>query len=249
MLLGIDGTAWVHQLWHAHGGRGVVPVLTRRTEALVSALSPSAVVACFDRRSFRHGLAPGYKAGRPDRDPQLDQDLAAAETAIADLATIAAEDGYEADDGLATLAYWARLAGQECVLASPDKDLRQCLAGPVELLRSFALRGGELVRVEWYTAMSLYDEYGLEPAQWIDYQMLVGDRGDAIAGCKGWGEKTAAAALAKCRTLEAMFHNPWSVPCTDRQRGALITWRKDAPLARQLVTLRTDCAAVWDAMR
>jgi 5'-3' exonuclease len=97
--------------------------------------------------------------------------------------------------------------------------------------------------------MRLFDDYGLSAAQWPEYQMLVGDRGDSIAGCDGWGEKTAAKALEKMKTLEECWKNPWLVPCSNKQRGALILFRKRADLVRQLVTLRTDCSAVWDAMR
>ena len=154
-----------------------------------------------------------------------------------------------ADDGLATLAAYGRTAGVRTVLASPDKDLRQCLCPQVLLLRQFSVEHGRPNRADWYTSFRLFDEYGLEAGQWVDYQTLVGDHGDGVVGCPGWGEKTAATALAKCKTLEACFGNPWAVPCTDRQRGQLIKFREQAAAVRQLVTLRTDVSVVWDAMR
>lgn len=249
MLLGIDGTNWVHVLWHAKSGRDVVAAFTDRASALLAKLVPRAAVCCFDRRSFRHDLLATYKAGRKPRDETLTIALRECEAAAAGLMTVAAEEGAEADDGLATLASWARLAGEDCVLASPDKDLRQCLGGRVKLLRNFRVSDGRPVDGEWYTSMSLFDEYGLHHAQWVDYQMLVGDRGDAIEGCRGWGDKTASAALQRCKSLEEMLHNPWKVPCTDRQRGALIEFSKRAPLVRQLVGLRVDVESVFDAMR
>jgi 5'-3' exonuclease len=249
MILGIDGTNWVHVLWHAKSGRGVVEAFTDRALAVLAALDPRAAVCCFDRRSFRHGLVPTYKSSRKPRDESLTAALHECERSAAELMTVAAEDGAEADDGLATLANWARQAGEDCVIASPDKDLRQCLAGRVKLLRNFSVRDGRPVNGDWYTQMLLFDELGLDARQWIDYQMLTGDRGDSIDGCKGWGEKTAAAALAKCKSLEAMFASPWTVPCTDRQRGQLIEFRKRADLVRQLVTLRTDVESVFDALR
>jgi DNA polymerase-1 len=249
MILGIDGTNWVHVLWHAKGGQGVVDAVVDRARALVEKLQPSAAVACFDRRSFRHGLVDGYKGDRKPRPEELTKALADAETAIGTLCTVAAEDGYEADDGLATMAAWGKQAGLEVILASPDKDLRQCLGGGCRLLRSFKLANGEATQGEWYTEMSLFDEYGLQASQWVEYQMLVGDRGDAIDGCPGWGEKTAAKVLGQCKTLEACWANPWAVPCTDKQRSSLIAFRERAELVRELVTLQTDVPAVWDAMR
>lgn len=249
MILGIDGTNWVHVLWHAKAGRDVVHAFTHRCHALLSALDPRAAVCCFDRRSFRHEILPAYKSTRKPRPESLTVALQECELAAAGLMTIAAQDGFEADDGLATLAHVAKQHGEPCVLASPDKDLRQCLSCQAKLLRDFSVSNGRPTKGEWYTAYLLFDEHGLEPAQWVDYQMLVGDRGDAIEGCRGWGDKTASAALERCKSIEAMFANPWTVPCTDRQRGALIEFRKRADVVRQLVTLRTDCEAVWDALR
>lgn len=249
MILGIDGTNWVHVLWHAKGGRDVVGAFVGRCQALLDALEPRAAVCCFDRRSFRHDIFEGYKASRKPRDESLTAALRECETAAAELMTVAAEEGFEADDGLATLAHVARQQAEACVIASPDKDLRQCLADGVKLLRNFRVSDGKPVDGEWYTSYSLFDAYGLEAAQWVDYQMLVGDRGDGIEGCKGWGEKTAIAALERCKSIEEMFRNPWLAPCTDRQRGALIEFRKRAAVVRQLVTLLTDCEAVFDAMR
>lgn len=257
MILGIDGTNWVHVLWHAQHGRDVTAAFLRRLQALVDALTPRATVACFDRRSCRADIDPGYKASRKEKPAELVADLAAVELAVAEseLATIAQQDGAEADDSLATLAYWGQMAGEDVILASPDKDLRQCLVGPVKLLRSFRCTWsddvGRYVPVDgdWYTAMRLFDDTGLEPRQWVDYQMLVGDTSDDIKGPKGWGEKTATACLAKCGSVENMLANPWTCKCTDRQRGALIDFKRRATMVRQLVTLRTDVDAVWDAMR
>jgi len=249
MILGIDASNWVHVIWYARSGKGVVQAVCDRAQALIAQLQPAATVFCFDRRSFRHALLPAYKSGRKAKDASLATDLAGCEKAVSDLGTVAAEDGFEADDGLATLARWGRLANEKTVIASPDKDLKQCLGGQVFLLRSFKVSRGDPIEPDWYTAMSLFDEHGLEASQWTAYQSLVGDRGDGIDGCPGWGEKTAAAALAKCKTLDEMFRNPWAVPCTDKQRGALIEFRKRAPLVLDLVTLRTEVLAVWDAMR
>jgi DNA polymerase I len=248
-FLGIDGTNWVHVLWHAKGGRDVVPAIVARATSLVAKLEPSAAVACFDRRSFRHGLVDGYKSDRKPKPQGLLDDLVAAEAAIAGVCTVAAQDGFEADDALATLAAHGKACGARVVIASPDKDLRQCLGGGVQILRSFVLRDGQPAEGDWYTEMTLFDEHGLDASQWAEYQMLVGDRGDCVDGCPGWGEKTAAKALARMKTLEECWKSPWSVPCSDKQRGTLIKFRERASIVRQLVTLRTDCEAVFDAIR
>lgn len=247
MILGIDATNWIHTLWHARAEHALKTFLAR-VEGLVRLLQPSHVVACFDRRSFRHDLFPDYKCKRPDKDVSLRLLLSEAETEVTTHATIAAEDGFEADDCLATLAAAGFLLDQKVVLASPDKDLRQCLAsGYVTILRGFRLEAGQVVEPDYMTAGGLHEQYGLHPVQWTSYQALCGDSGDGIPGCPGWGEKTTKAALAGGKTLRDLLVNPWNVSVTPRLRTALtqFDWR----LMLDLVTLRTDVPAVWDAMR
>lgn len=247
--LGIDGTNWVHVIWHAKGGRDVTQTVVDRAEALVRRLEPAAAVACFDRRSFRHDLIDGYKGDRKPRPAGLLDCLRETEAAIGQVCTVAYQDGFEADDCLATLAAAGRPHGVDVILATPDKDLRQCLSGRCRLLKNFTLRSGDVCNGDWYTEMSLFDEHGIAAAQWPDFQALVGDRGDSIEGAKGWGEKTAAAALAKCGSLEKCLANPWAVPCTDRQRNELLKFKVRVELVLQLVTLRQDVPAVFDALR
>ena len=43
--------------------------------------------------------------------------------------------------------------------------------------------------------------------------------------------------------------NAFEKPITPRQQQLLLDFRKQADLMRKLVTLRTDVAAVWDALR
>ena len=267
MYIGIDGTNWIHQLWHAHGGQGVLEAALRRAQALYSEWHPSLMIACFDRRSFRHDVEPTYKSGRSKRDPALDALLAAAPVRFAEhefdvlepdgkvvkkaVCMKAEQDGYEADDCLATLAWIGRHHGERVVLASPDKDLRQCLWDKqVGILRTFATEGGKVTRPEWFTAADLRDVYGLKPWQWQDYQALVGDRSDSIVGCEGWGEKTAAAVLSKVGTLAKCLENPWACPgLSDKKRDALVRFKARAATVLDLVTLRTSVDAVYDAMR
>ena len=251
MYLGIDGTNWIHQLWHANAGRGVLDAVLRRIEALIAEFQPSTTIACFDRRSFRHGLEPTYKSGRGEREPGLDAVLQEAPAKIAELCLVCQEDGYEADDLLATLAWIGRHAGARTVLASPDKDLRQCLVEQrVGILRTFRTEAGKVKDLEWYGAADLRTKYGLEPWQWPDYQALVGDTSDSIKGADGWGEKTAARVLAKMGTLKNCFANPFGCPgITNRQRDSLVKFRARAETVLRLVTLQTDVTAVYDAMR
>ena len=250
LFLAIDATNWICCLWHAQGGRGVLDMVSRRIDALAESFQPSHVIACFDRRSFRHDLFPAYKAHRKPKPAGLQRDLDEGPAAVAQVAVPCAVNGFEADDCLATVARDALAAGGKAIIASPDKDLNQCLVPDlVIILRQFTLHADAAESFDWWNAAALYKHYGIAPGQWVDYQTLVGDSGDGVPGCKGWGEKTTLPALQKAGSLDAMFANPWSLPITPRQQQALLGFRKEAELMRQLVTLKTDVPDVWDALR
>jgi len=84
----------------------------------------------------------------------------------------------------------------------------------------------------------------VRPASIPDWLALVGDTADGIPGIQGWGEKSAAAVLARYARLEAIPDDPalWQVAVRGRQRlaAALAAQRPQAELYRRLATLRTD---------
>jgi DNA polymerase-1 len=252
--LGVDGTNWVHALYHALAGRNVLETLCRRVTALAEYSHASVVLVCFDRRSFRHEEFAGYKSSRPPAPDQLRKLLADAAAAVATVAQPVAEDGYEADDLLSTLASLAMHSEVRCMLASPDKDLYQCLVtGRISLVRSFKTDRGALTKPDVMTASRLESDaktIGLKPWMWPDYQALVGESGDDVPGCRGWGPQTARRALANAGSIDSMLKDPWAIHCTRSQLATLQRWAKtDLPLIRRLVTLRVDSAAVRDALR
>jgi DNA polymerase-1 len=208
------------------------------------------VVACFDRPSFRKDLFAGYKAKRPPKALGLEDCLRDAPETLGRVATIAAEDGFEADDHLASLAAIGTASGQRVILATGDKDVRQCLVDDwVTQLRGFRMDHGQVMDCEWFTAKCLREQMGLEPAQWVSYQALCGDHGDNIPGCEGFGEKTTLAVLKVAGNLAGCFANPLALPITPRLRNKLLQFRWNSDLMLKLVTLRTDSEAAKDALR
>lgn len=256
--LGIDGTNWVHALYHAFRGVDVLEHVRRRVRILTQYTRASCVVVCFDRRSFRHDLWPAYKANRKPKDETLQRLLAESPAAVADAGQAVYQDGYEADDCLATLAAVAVDSGAKAIIASPDKDLWQCLVeGRVSVLRAFKTHGTEILDPVWQTARELEiaeATLGLRPACWVDYQALVGEAGDNVPGCPGWGPQTAKRALVKAGSITAMLSDPWAIHChcTRSQLTKLQAWAKSETglsLSRSLVKLVTDVGAVQDALR
>jgi DNA polymerase I len=249
VILGVDGTNWIHQLWHTAAEKAPA-MAAGRLAALVDLVQPQSVVVCFDRRSFRHDLLPGYKASRKPKVTGLVDALHAAPAALGRDGMIIAVDGFEADDLLATLAAIGVRSGERVVLSSGDKDLWQCLVvDRVTMLRSFKTDRGKVTEPKWFRSADLHEQYGLEPSQWCDYQCLVGESGDDVAGCPGWGAKTAAAALQQRGSLQQMLNDPWRVKCSTRQREALFAFRDRVELVRQLIELRADVEGVLDCLR
>jgi 5'-3' exonuclease len=188
--------------------------------------------------SFRNELWPGYKTGagiEPDLYAQfhlLEEALAAAGIAVW------AMTEFEADDALASAAAIAaadpRVA--RVVIATPDKDLAQCV------------RGSRVVQLNRRTR-AIVDEsgvrtkFGVGPESIPDYLALVGDAADGYPGLKGWGAKSTAAVLSRFGHIESIPSDPaqWSVNAANSGTLArtLARDRELALLFRDLATLRT----------
>ena len=223
--------------------------MKNRIAALTARVQAEQVLACFDRRSFRHDLYPTYKAGRPPKPASLNDVLKDAEEDLFSVADLVWQNGFEADDCLATAARIGAASGRRVVLATGDKDVRQCLIeGQVTQLRGFKTERGRVRDEKWYTAATLREEYALTPAQWPSYQALCGDTGDNLPGCKGFGAKTTLACLAKCHDLGECLARQWELPITPRLRGNLAAFAKQSELMLRLVTLETGVAAVENAL-
>ena len=190
--------------------------------------------------SFRNSLWPGYKTG-DGVDPALLGQFLPLEQALAALGVrVWPMTELEADDALASAA--ARAAADPAVtrvvIASPDKDLAQCVGGKVVQFdrRARAFRDAAAVEAR----------FGVPPASIPDWLALTGDSADGFPGVPGWGAKSSAAVLARYGRLEAIPDDPaaWDV----RVRGAarlaatLAGCREEAMLFRELATLRTDAA-------
>jgi 5'-3' exonuclease len=90
------------------------------------------------------------------------------------------------------------------------------------------------------------ERFGVGPASIPDYLALVGDSSDGYPGLPGWGEKSAAAVLAKFTHLEAIPDDPATWRVNAANAGALARTlsanRELVLLFRDLATLRTDIA-------
>jgi 5'-3' exonuclease len=189
--------------------------------------------------SFRNRLWPAYKTGE-GIDPDLLDQFQLLEDALVDLGVaVWPMVEYEADDALAAAAAVAAREPRvdRVIICTPDKDLAQ------------SVRGTRVVQMNRRTR-AIRDEagviarFGVPPASIPDYLALVGDAADGYPGLPGWGEKSAAAVLARFGRLEAIPTDAreWGVNAANPARLALtlVRERERAFLFRDLATLRTD---------
>ncbi|MEI9949669.1 MAG: 5'-3' exonuclease H3TH domain-containing protein [Pseudomonadota bacterium] len=189
--------------------------------------------------SFRNQLFDGYKTGE-GIDPELWGQFELAERVCAALGIVVwSMVEFEADDALATAALrFARAPEVEQVLiASPDKDLAQCVVGT----RVVCL---DRMRKKLLDEAGVSAKFGVTPAQIPDYLALVGDTADGIPGVPRWGAKSAAAVLREYGTLDAIPDSAASWRVSVRGAAALAESlagrRADALLYKRLATLRVD---------
>jgi 5'-3' exonuclease len=244
----IDGTYELFRTWFGAppaqvAGRevGASRAFLRSTASLLRTGEVTHIACAFDHviESFRNDLFAGYKTGAG-----LEEDLVAQfplveqVSAALGIATWPMVE-FECDDGLATAAhaFADHPEVEQVIIASPDKDLCQCVRGD-KVITWDRLRGTRL------DEDGVIAKFGIGPASIPDYLALVGDDADGVPGLPRWGARSAAAVLSRWRHLEAIPDDDtmWEVPVRGRAVLAQILreHRTEVMLYRTLTTLRTD---------
>ena len=249
----IDGSAFIFRAYHA------LPPLTRKSDGLpVGAVSgfvnmlwkmvednkgadaPTHVAVVFDKGSqtFRNELYDQYKANREempeDLRPQIP--LTREATRAFNIACLE-EEGFEADDIIATLARQAREAGGRVTIVSSDKDLMQLVGDGVEM---FDAMKNTRIGVE-----GVEEKFGVGPDKVIDVQALAGDSVDNIPGAPGIGVKTAALLINEYGDLETLLERAEEIK-QPKRRQTLIDNADQIRLSKQLVTLDQNMDLPYD---
>ena len=224
---------------------GAARGLLRSFAALLGSGQVTHVACAFDHviESFRNDLFDGYKTG-DGMDPDLYSQFGLAERVTRALGMVTwPMVEFEADDAIATAAH--RFAAHaditRVVIASPDKDLTQCLVDAKVVC-------WDRLRNNWLDAAGVVTKFGVRPESIPDYLALVGDTADGIPGVPRWGAKSAGCVLAEYVHLEDIpsSASTWRV----KVRGAealsqsLEATREAALLYRRLATLRSDVPLV-----
>lgn len=243
----VDGTYELFRHHHAlpshrnGAGREVAAtrgVLTSMVNLLAEGATHVAVATDHVVESFRNDLWAGYKTGE-DVPEELGTQFGLLEDVLRAAGfTVWPMVHGEADDGLATAAAIAAADERvdQVLVCTPDKDLAQCVGGPVV---QFDRRAGTIRDTD-----GVWEKFGVAPRSIPDYLALVGDTADGFPGLRGWGAKTSAAVLGHYGHLEAIPHDPdrWEVTVRGAARLAerLAADWEAALLFRRLATLITD---------
>ena len=253
-LLAIDGNSIINRAFYGvrllttKDGRytnavyGFINILNK----LLESEKPDGVAVAFDLKAptFRHKKYDAYKAGRKGMPAELAEQMPVMKEwlRLAGYTCIECE-GYEADDILGTLARLCEENGDECVIATGDRDSLQLISDKTRVLLTATKMGRpEIIN---YDKAALKEKYGLTPPEMIELKSLMGDSSDNIPGVAGVGEKTAADLISRFHSIDFIYGGLDTLDIKDSVRKKLADGRESAYLSRELGTIcRTAPIAV-----
>jgi DNA polymerase I len=242
----IDGSGYIFRAFHA------LPPLTRPSDGLpvgavhgfcgmlwkllreVGELSPPthfAVIFDLSEHTFRNDLYADYKAHRPDMPEDLAPQFPLIRDAVNAFNVACLEQqGYEADDLIATYAREAQEAGADVTIVSSDKDLMQLVRPGI---RMYDTMKNKMIGEE-----EVMERFGVPPSKVIEVQALIGDPTDNVPGVPGIGVKTAALLINEYGNLDTLLTRAEEIK-QPKRRESLIDFADQARLSRTLVILDT----------
>ncbi len=190
------------------------------------------VVFDAERHNFRNDIYPDYKATRRETPEELIPQFPLIREAVKAFNVLSVEEeGFEADDLIASYTKAALDQEMEVVIVSADKDLMQLMGPHVSIYDPMKrqMLGQEDVKAK----------FGVSACQVIDVQALAGDTSDNVPGVKGIGIKTASELIQEFGSLENLLENAHQIQQA-RRRELIVNGKENALISKKLVTLRDD---------
>ena len=248
-LLVVDGNSILNRAFY-----GIRPLTTKDgqfTNAIYGFLTmllkieedvtPNAVAIAFDLKAptFRHKAYDGYKSNRKGMPDELHQQLQPLKDLLICLGyKIISKEGYEADDILGTLSYSCKCNGDECVIATGDRDSLQLVNDKVTV-RLASTKGGAAHAI-LYDEEKIMEDYGVTPKQLIDIKAIQGDSSDCIPGVPGIGPKGAGDLIQRFKSLDYIYENLDTIDIKDGIRKKLRENKDSAYMSRMLGEIKLD---------
>ncbi len=200
---------------------------------ILKTYKPKYIVAAMDSKTptFRHEMYSEYKATRAKTPEDLHAQIPLIEDILCALGIpTVREDGYEADDVIATLAKKCDAENRHCIILSADKDLQQLTNKNIHCMKPDKTKvWAELdengVEADW----------GVKAEKLLDLLSLMGDTADNVPGVKGVGQKTAVKLLSEYGTLEGIYENAAQIKGAIGEK--IRNDRDNAFFSKKLITL------------
>jgi 5'-3' exonuclease len=183
---------------------------------LVTVHPPTRLVACWDddwRPDFRVRAIPSYKAHRlvagstvlEESPPELTPQVPVIAEVLAALGVPrVGHPGFEADDGMGTLAERAAAAGVAVDVVTGDRDLFQLVDDERRVRVLYTGKG--VRRLDIVDQARLMDRYDVPTGRaYAEMAVLRGDPSDGLPGVPGIGEKTAAGLVRRFGGLPGLL--------------------------------------------
>ncbi len=242
----VDGSGYIFRAYHQlppltnrHGLNvgavyGYTAMLWKLAHELHTADGPTHLAVVLDKGShtFRNEMYDQYKAHRPPAPEDLVPQFPLIRTATRAFSLpCIEEEGFEADDIIATYTCRAVEAGWHVTIVSSDKDLMQLIQPGVDML--------DTMKNERRGADYVVQKFGVPPERLGDVLALMGDSVDNVPGVPGIGPKTASKLILEHGDLEAVLA---AVPAMkpSKMRDNLAEHAEMARLSRRLVALHCE---------
>jgi DNA polymerase-1 len=207
---------------------------------LVDDFKASHLAVIFDagRKTFRNDLYPDYKANRSETPEDLIPQFSLIRQACQAFQIQSIEqEGFEADDLIATYARLAREQGLKVTIVSSDKDLMQLVAPGVDMF--------DPVKNKTIGPDQVVEKFGVGPQLVRDMQALIGDSSDNIPGVPGVGPKTALELVQAFGSLEGVLARAEEIPQA-RRRQLILDHGDLARISYQLVSLDAQVPTTFE---
>jgi len=242
----VDGSGYIFRAYHAlppltrpsdglpvgavHGFCAMLWKLLRETGELAP---PTHIAVIFDysAKTFRNDMFEGYKANRPEPPDDLIPQFPLVRDAVRAFNVACIEqEGYEADDIIATYAREAIEAGADVTIVSSDKDLMQLVQPGIIMY--------DTMKNKMIGEAEVEERFGVPPSKVVEVQALIGDTSDNVPGVPGIGVKTAALLINEYGDLETLLDRASEIKQAKRREN-LIEFADQARLSKTLVILDT----------
>ncbi|MCD6309950.1 MAG: DNA polymerase I [Candidatus Eremiobacteraeota bacterium] len=244
-LLILDGHSMAYRAFYAlpplHTSRkepvNAVYGFINMLQKVISLEKPDYIAASFDlgKPTGRIEEYPEYKATREAAPEDFQSQVGLILELMSALKIpVYYEEGYEADDCIATIACKAKNNGIEVLIVSGDLDLLQIVSDHVTVL--VPKKGiSNMVR---YDTDAVIKRYGIKPEQLVDMKALAGDTSDNIPGVPGIGIKTASKLIKEYGHLEGIFENLEKLP--PRLKNKITEYRTRLLRDKKILNLNRD---------